>query len=81
MIKYLDSVIQELPEKVGMTAATLAAEHLFTVLDEVKTQYLPEDQAHTFHHTVSHLLLMSYRASQDIHTEVALLNKSVNKLD
>ena len=68
MIKYLDSFIQELPEKVGMTATTLAADHLFTVQDEVKTQYLPEEQAHTFHHTVSQLLFMSDRASQDIHT-------------
>ena len=44
-----------------MTAAIPAAEHLFKVHDEDKTQYLPEDQKQTFHHRISQLMLTSAR--------------------
>ena len=44
LIKYMDSVLQELPEQLGTTASTLAADHLFTVYKEAKTQYLPEEK-------------------------------------
>ena len=61
MIEYLDSVLQEFPEQLGTTAATPAAEHLFMVWDEGKTQHLSKDQEQTFHHTVLQLLSMSSR--------------------
>ena len=41
MIKYLYSVLQELPENLGATKVSPAAEHLFKVCNERKTQYLP----------------------------------------
>ena len=62
MIKYLDSVIQEFPENLGATAITKVAEPLFKVRDDRKTQYLTEEQAQTFHHTVAQLLFMISRA-------------------
>ena len=43
MIKYLYNFLQEYPEQLGTTAATLSADHIFTLHDEGETQYLPED--------------------------------------
>ena len=41
MIKYLDTVLQDFPENLGLTAVTLAVAHLFKVRNDVKTKYLP----------------------------------------
>ena len=41
MIKYLYSVVQELPYYLVTTAVTLADDHLLKVQNEGKTQYLP----------------------------------------
>ena len=81
MIRYLDSVLQEFPEHLGVTAATPDAEHLFKVRDERKKQYLLEDQAQTLHHTASKLLFVSSRAHQYIQTAVAFLTTRVKKPD
>ena len=62
MIKYLDNVLQEFSEHLGLTAATLAVAHLFKVQNNIKTKYLPEDQAQTFHFMVAQLMFMSSRA-------------------
>ena len=79
VIRYLDSVIQQIPENLVMTAAAPATEHLPKIFNERKTHYLPDDQVHNFHHTVKQLMFMSTRAQQDIYTSVELLTKRVQK--
>ena len=60
-------------------AATPEVDHLITVRDEGKTHYLPEEQAHTFHHTVAKIMFMSDRARRDIPTTVELLTTQGKK--
>ena len=62
-------------------AATPEVDHLITVRDEGKTHYLPEEQAHTFHHILSQLISISVRSLQDIQTTVAFLATRVNNTD
>ena len=69
-IKYLYSVLKELQYHLDMAATTPAADHLFMVRDEGTPQYLPENQAQTFHHALLKLVLMSDRACQAIHMAV-----------
>ena len=79
MIKYLDSMLQESPEYLGMTAATPIADHFFTVRNEGKKQYLPENQAHNLYQKVAQKMFMSTRECQYIHTSVELLTMRVKK--
>ena len=65
----------------GTTAATLEAEHIFKVRNENKTQYLPEEQTQTFHHTVAQLLLISDRYRQYIQMVVEFLTACLKKPD
>ena len=65
----------------GTTPCNLAADHLFTVIYEGETQYLPEDQVQTFHRKVSQLLFMGARYQQEINTAVAFLTTHVKKID
>ena len=66
MFKYLDSIIDELPELITGKAATPAADHLFSVRDADEAKYLPEENAIAFHHTTAQLLFLSSRARRDI---------------
>ena len=59
-------MLQEYPEQLGTPAATPEADHLFMVWDEGEKQYLPYEKEQNFHFTVVQLLLISYRARQDI---------------
>ena len=70
MIRDLISVLKELPEHMDITAATSAADYPVNVCDERKSQYLPEDQEHNFHHTMSQLSFVSAQACQYIQTSV-----------
>ena len=45
----------------GTTTAAPEADRLFKVFDERKTQYLLENQAQDFHHTVAQMMLLSAR--------------------
>ena len=81
MINYLNIVIQEFSDHLGKTTATPKYDHLFTVRNEGETQYLPEEQAHTFHHILSQLLSISVSSLQDIQTTVAFLATRVNNTD
>ena len=42
IFKYLESIIDELPELITGKAATLAADNLFSVRDADEAKYLPE---------------------------------------
>ena len=64
-----------------MTSFTTAVDHFFKVHDEIKSQYLLEERAQTFHPTMSQLMLIISKASQYIQTVVALITTSVNKPD
>ena len=45
MFKYLDRIIDEFPELITGKAATLEADHLFSVRDADEAKYLPEENA------------------------------------
>ena len=79
MIKYLDIMLQEFLYHLSITAATPAVDQLFKVRYDSSTQYLPENQAHTFHHTVSQLVFMSSRTGQYIPMAVEFLTTRVKK--
>ena len=72
-------MLQEFPEHSGETVATPSADHLFKVRNERKTYYLTEEQAQTFHHTVSQLLLVSVMSFQYIQIEVVFITTHVKK--
>ena len=59
MFKYLDIIIDEFPELITGKAATLAADHMFSVRDADEAKYLPEEKAIAFHHTTAQLLFLS----------------------
>ncbi len=71
MVAYLKNVILDFPELITGKAATLAADHLFTLRDKKESRLLEEERALAFHHMVAQLLFMSMRARQDIQTAVA----------
>ena len=62
-------------------AASLAADHLFSVRDADKAKYLPEEKAIAFHHTTDQLLFLSSRLRRDIHTAVSFSTAKVKKPD
>ena len=81
MFKYLDSIIDELPELITGKAATPAADHLFSVRDANEAKYLPEEKAIAFHHTTAQLLFLSSLARRDIQTAVSFLTTRGKKPD
>ena len=62
-------------------AATLAADHMFSLRDTDKAKYLPEEKAIAFHHTTAQFLFLSSRARRDIQTAVSFLTMRVKKPD
>ena len=76
MFQYLDSIIDEFLELVTEKAATLAADHLFSVRDADEAKYLPEKDV-AFHHTTAQLLFLSSRARRDTQTAVSFLTTRV----
>ena len=70
MFIYIDSIVDEFPELVMGKAATLAADHLFSVRDSDEAKYLPEEKAIAFHHTTAQLLFLSSRARRGIQKAV-----------
>ena len=79
MLKYLDSIIDEFPELITGKAATMAADHLFSVRDADEAKHLPEEKAIALHHTTAQLLFLSSRARRDIQTAISLSTKRVKK--
>ena len=60
-------------------AATLEADHLFSVRDADEAKYLPEEKAIAFHHTTAQLLFLSSQVRRDIQTAVYFLTTMVKK--
>ena len=81
MVKYLEKVLEEIPEELTSKSWTPAAGYLFQTRDPKKAVYLPEEQADIFHHTITQLLFMSARARCDTQTAVAFLTTRVKKPD
>ena len=79
MTKYVQEIITEFPERIVGTAATPAANHLFSVNEQGKK--LPEEMSRDFHHTVAKLLFLCRRARPDIMTAVAFLTTWVKEPD
>ena len=57
----------------------MAAEHLINVCYENRTQYQQWEKPQDFHHIVEQLILTTFRACQEIQTEVELLTTRVKK--
>jgi hypothetical protein len=79
MIDYVKSVIAEMPAEMIGTAATPAADHLFTVNEE--PILLDKTRSDTYHKLVMQLQYMSQRARPDLRTAVSFMCKRVNKPD
>ena len=50
-VKYLNNVIKYLPERLVPIESMPDTNHLSNMRDESEAQYLPEEQAQTFHRT------------------------------
>ena len=81
MIKYLQKIIDDFPEEICMTRATLANDNLFKIREDGKEQLLPEEQAQVFHHTTAQLLFLAMRARPDVQPVVSFLTKRVQAPD
>ena len=66
MIKYLHKLIEEFPEVLQGTKASPSGDHLFTVIEDVKRNILPEEQARQFHRMVAQILFLCKRARPDM---------------
>ena len=81
MIKYIDGILTGFSEDLGKSAATPAADHLFHVNEEGKSEYLSEEKAREFRHVTAQLLFLCNRARRDIQTAVAFLTMRVKRPD
>ena len=75
MFDYIDNMLNDLPEDMGGTVTSPAADHLFSVSDTGKN--LNHEQSEMFHHNVAKLLFLCKRAHPDIQTAVAFLTTCV----
>ena len=79
MYKFIEDMLNEIPNDMKGVAATPAVDHLFKVNDA--PIYLDKDRASTFHHLVAKCLFLCKRARPDIHPTVAFLTTRVQKPD
>ena len=79
MFDYIDNMLKDLPDDMGGTATSPAADHLFTVNETGRK--LTQTQAELFHHNVAKLLFLCKRARPDIQTAVAFLTTRVTAPD
>ena len=79
MEKYVDKMIEELPEDMIGEVMTPAAEHLFDINES--PMYLDDDAAEFFHHMTAKALFLAKRARPDIQTAVSFLCTRVKKPD
>jgi hypothetical protein len=71
MEDYLEDMIDELPENMGGSASTPAAEYLFQVNEDAEV--LSRDDSDLFHSVTAKLLFLCKRARPDVQTPVAFL--------
>jgi hypothetical protein len=81
MINYLKGVLEDFPEAIVNSAATPAADHLFTIKPDGECKPLGEPKAMAFHHSVAQLLFASTRAIKDIQTTISFLTTRVSNPD
>ena len=81
MIKYLQKIIDDFPEEIRTTRATLANDNLFKIREDGEEQLLPEEQAQAFHHTTAQLLFLAMSARPDVQPVVSFLTKRVRAPD
>jgi hypothetical protein len=80
MIPYISKILTGFPEQIMGVSSTPAADHLFNVRSQHEASFLPEEQAHSFHHTTAQLLFLS-RVQQDIQPTIAFLTTRVKQPD
>ena len=66
MIKYLQEVLNEWPEKVRGHKVNPRGDHLFAVRDDAEKELLSEEMVSQFHRTTTQLLFLCLRARPDI---------------
>ena len=71
MFDYIDNMLPDLPKDMYGTAASPAADHLFTVNDTRRK--LTREQSEMFHHNIAKLLFLCKWARPDIQMAVAFL--------
>jgi hypothetical protein len=79
MKKYIEEMLEELPDDMDGETATPAANHLFTVSEQ--PILLKEETAQMFHTNTAKLLFLCKRARPDIQTAVAFLTTRVREPD
>ena len=79
MEKYLNEVLDDLPEDMDGAAATPAADHLFKTRKDAPK--LDEERATLFHRVTAQLLFASQRARPDLRTAISFLTKRVQAPD
>jgi hypothetical protein len=79
MIPYMGKILAAFPEKITGVSSSPAAD-LFNICPPIETQFLPEDQAHAFHHTTAQLLFLA-RVCRDIQTTAAFLTTRAKQHD
>jgi hypothetical protein len=79
MDDYVKDILAEAPDDMAGTAATPAAEHLFTV--DQDPEYLDDKTSDFFHHMTAKLLFLAKRARPDIQTAIAFLTTRVKRPD
>ena len=81
MIKYLHKVISEFPKFLRGTKASPAGDHLITIIEEVKSKLLQEEQARQFHRTVAQLLFLCKRVRPNIEPLILFLTTRLKEPD
>ena len=79
MEKYLNEVLDDLPDDMDGAAATPAADHLFKTRKDAPK--LDEERATLIHRVTAQLLFTSQRARPDLRTAISFLTKRVQAPD
>ena len=62
MIKYLQKIIDEVPEVIRGTKVCPAGDNLFNIRDDEDREILPEEMVRQFHQTTAKILFLCKRA-------------------
>ena len=81
MEKYLQNLLYTFPQELRGTSATLEANHMFQVRGEDEAEFLEEDWADIFHHSVKKFMFMISRYRRYIHMVVSLLTTRSKRSD
>ena len=76
MTDYIDTILDDCPDRMDGTAVTPAALHLFKVND-MNPEYLLVKDAEAFYHSTMQLAYLAHHAHPDIRTDVTFLQTRV----